>query len=134
MKKHIFIVLLFFPLYTFAQSDFEKALKASEVLINGFSIFKLSAEVNKKTESKTISSVCIKNRMQEKITFILTGKDAEGVTVIKELVLQNDGKECVFDIPKGVYNYEVILSNKEIYKKGEYKFEDDVVIIIKKEN
>ena len=132
--KTLFLTLsLLVAQINFAQTDFEKALKASEIVLNGFSIFKLSG-ANKKSDSKTISSVCIKNRLQEKISFIITGKDAEGVTVVKEMVIQNDGKECVFNILKGIYTYEILLANKEQYKKGEYNFDDDVVIVVKKEN
>ena len=133
LLKPMLAILIMLPIISFAQTDFEKALKASEIVLNGFSIFKLSG-ANKKSDSKTISSVCIKNRLQEKISFIITGKDAEGVTVVKEMVIQNDGKECVFNILKGIYTYEILLANKEQYKKGEYNFDDDVVIVVKKEN
>ena len=44
-----------------------------------------------------------------------------------------EGKEYLYILPKGIYTYEIVLTNKEIYKKGEYKFEDDVVIIVKEE-
>jgi hypothetical protein len=131
--KPLLAILIMLPTFSFAQSDFEKAVKAGEVLVTGFSIFK-SSGVAKKSDSKIISSVCIKNRMLEKITFIMTGKDAEGVSVIKEMVIQNDGKECVFNILKGIYTYEILLANKEQFKKGEYNFDDDVVIVVKKDN
>jgi hypothetical protein len=131
--KPLLATLIMLPIISFAQSDFEKAVKAGEVLVTGFSIFK-SSGVAKKSDSKIISSVCIKNRMFEKITFIMTGKDAEGVSVIKEMVIQNDGKECVFNILKGIYTYEILLANKEQFKKGEYNFDDDVVIVVKKDN
>jgi hypothetical protein len=131
--KPILVTLLMLQIISFAQTDFEKALKAGEVVLNGFSIFKLSG-AGKKSDSKTISSVCVKNRLLEKISFIITGKDAEGVAVVKEMVIQNDGKECVFNILKGIYTYEILLANKEQYKKGEYNFDDDVVIVVKKEN
>ena len=49
----------------------------------------------------------------------------------RELVIPKEGKECLFDIPKGIYTYEVILSNKEIYKKGEYKFLEELTMVIK---
>lgn len=131
--KSILAPLMMLPMISFAQTDLEKVVKAGEVLVSGFSIFKSSGN-SKKSDSKTISSVCIKNRMLEKITFNMTGKDAEGVSVSKELVIQNDGKECVFNIPKGIYTYEILLANKERYKKGEYNFDDDIVIVVKKEN
>ncbi len=44
--------------------------------------------------------------------------------------LSKQQKECVFNIPRGVYTFEVILVNKEIYKKGEYQFDDDVEFIV----
>ncbi len=131
--KPILAALIMLPITSFAQTDLENALKVGQVVLNGFSIFKLSG-ADKKSDSKTISSVCIKNRLTEKISFIITGKDAEGVAVVKEMVIQNDGKECVFNILKGVYTYEILLANKEQYKKGEYNFDDDVVIVVKKEN
>lgn len=69
----------------------------------------------------------------EKITFKIIGIDNDGFKTEKEMVIQNDAKECVFDIPKGIYTYEILLSNKDTFKKGEYKFDTDVVITIKKE-
>ncbi len=134
LLKPILATLIMLPINTFAQSDFEKVLKVGEVMLNGFSIFKLSSGSTKKLQGPNIPSVCIKNRLQEKISFIITGKDAEGVAVVKEMVIQNDGKECVFNILKGIYTYEILLANKEQYKKGEYNFDDDVVIVVKKEN
>lgn len=130
--KIIFLVILLFTLQSFAQTDLENVLKLGQVIVSGFTIVKASKS-DTKSESKTISSVCIKNKLAEKITFKLTGKDIEGEKLIKELVVQNDGKECVFEIPKGIYSYEVLLLNNEVYKKGEYKFDDDIIITIKKE-
>ncbi len=131
MKKFL-IALFLVPITLFAQSDFDKVLKAGEVVLSGFTIFK-TATSNPKADSKTISSVCIKNKLLEKITYKMVGKDEQDNEIKKEMVVQNDGKECVFNIPKGIYSYEIILSNKETYKKGEYKFDDDVVITVKKE-
>jgi hypothetical protein len=133
MKYYILIALFLVPGFTFAQSDFDKALKAGELLLGGFSIFKVATS-NPKADSKFIESICVKNKLTEKITIKITGKDEQDNEVKKELVVQNDGKECLFNVPKGVYTYEVSLSNKDIYKKGEYKFEDEVVITIKKDD
>ncbi|WP_165764403.1 hypothetical protein [Flavobacterium aurantiibacter] len=47
------------------------------------------------------------------------------------MVIQKDGKECVFEVPKGIYTYEIVLPNKEIYKRGEYKFNEEVTITVK---
>lgn len=133
MKKYILLGILFFPLYLSAQSDFANVLKAGEVVLGGFSIFK-TAKSQTAQDSKVVSSVCIKNKLTEKIFFKMLGKDESGIEVKKEMVVQNDGKECVFNVPKGIYNYEVTLANKDTYKKGEYKFDDDVVITIKKDD
>ena len=86
-----------------------------------------------KSDSKVIESVCVKNKLVDKITFRIVGKNEEGNDVKKELVVQKDGKECLYILSKGIYTYEVVLPNKEIYKKGEYKFEEEVVITIKEE-
>ncbi|MGL2965733.1 hypothetical protein [Flavobacterium sp. XGLA_31] len=129
MKKYFLILLTAFPLFLFSQSDFEKTIQAGGALINGLSFFK----GNKTSDAKTVIMLCVKNKLPEKITFKITGKDKDDNEIKKDLVIQNDGKECFLEIPKGVYTYEVILSNKDTFKKGEYKFDDDVTITIKKE-
>lgn len=101
-------------------------------MLSGLSIIKANKS-GTKADSKTVSVVCIKNKLTEKITFKLVGKDANDLVIEKILIVQNDGKECVFEILKGVYAYEVVLTSNEIYKKGEYKFDDDIVITVKKE-
>ncbi len=131
MKK-ILLALLLLPLLSFAQSDLENALKMGQVMLSGLSIIKANKS-GTKADSKTVSVVCIKNKLTEKITFKLVGKDANDLVIEKILIVQNDGKECVFEILKGVYAYEVVLTSNEIYKKGEYKFDDDIVITVKKE-
>ncbi len=127
MKKIIVISLLFSCQLFFAQSNIETILKSGELIISGLSIIKAKGHPN----SKTIESVCIKNKLTEKITIKITGKDEDGKEIKKELIIQNDGKECFLELLKGIYTYEILLSNKETYKKGEYKFDDDVVITIK---
>lgn len=112
----------------YSQSDIEKLLKGGEIIVNGLSFIKGNKP---KTDSKTIESICIKNKLSDKITFKLIGKDEDGNDVKKELVVQKDGKECVFDLPKGVWAYEIDLANKEFYKKGEYKLDDEITITVK---
>ena len=132
MKKSIIMFFALFPVCLFPQSNFETAIKGGELLLSGLSILKISKSDAKKN-SKVIESVCVKNKLNEKITFRIVGKNQEGDDVKKELVIPKDGKECLFVLPKGIYTYEIVLANKEIYKKGEYKFEDDVVITVKEE-
>ena len=130
MKLKILILILFFPTYILAQSDLQTAIKGGELLLSGLSIFKV-AKSGAKTDSKIIESVCVKNKLVDKITFRIVGKNEEGDEIKKELVVQKDGKECLFELSKGIYTYEVVLPNQEIYKKGEYKFNEVVVITIK---
>ncbi len=132
MKKFL-TALILIPVFSSAQSDIENVLKLGQVIVSGFSIVKATKSATKE-DSKTVAVVCIKNKLAEKITFKLSGKDNHEEKIVKELVVQNDGKECVFEIPKGIYAYEVLLANNEVYKKGEYKFEDDIVITVKKED
>ena len=124
------LVFILIPLFSFAQSDLQTVLKGGELLLSGLTVFKV-AKSDSKTNSKVIESVCVKNKLVDKITFRIVGKNEEGDEIKKELVIQKDGKECLFVLPKGIYTYEVVLPNKDIYKKGEYKFDEDVVITIK---
>ncbi len=71
----------------YSQSDFEKTLKVGEVLVNGLSFFKSNKTEQKLSDSKTVESICIKNKLSEKITFSLYGKDQEGNVQKKELVI-----------------------------------------------
>lgn len=128
MKHILCFLILFYFTNLHAQSDLQTAIKGGELLLTGLSIFKVAK--SGKEESKIIESVCVKNKLVDKITFKITGKDEKGDEIKKELVVQKDGKECLFELSKGIYTYEVVLPNKEIFKKGEYKFDDDVVITI----
>lgn len=132
MKIYIFF-FSFLCNISYSQSDFDKVLKSGEVLVNGLSFFKNSKSENKKPDSKTIESICVKNKLTDKITFKIVGKDEEGNDIKKELIIQKEGKECFFEIPKGIYAYEIVLVNKETYKKGEYKFNEEMTITVKDE-
>lgn len=132
MKHKILFSLLFMSQLLFSQTDLNNVIKGGELLLSGLSVFKISKSAAKK-ESKVIESVCVKNKLNEKVAFRIVGKTQDGDDVKRELVIPKDGKECLFLLPKGIYTYEIVLTNKEIYKKGEYKFEDDVVITVKEE-
>ncbi|WP_395061112.1 hypothetical protein [Flavobacterium sp.] len=110
----------------------DKILKGGEIIVNGLSFLKGNkSNLTNTSNSKLIESVCIKNKLADKITFSLIGKGADGSIIKKELVIQKDEKECLLELPKGIYIYEIILANKEIYKKGEYKFDDEITMTIK---
>ena len=126
-KLFLLHLLLIFNI-SFSQSDFDKILKGGEIIVNGLSFLKKDKSEAKETNSKVVESVCIKNKLTDKITFIISGKDVEDNTIKKEMVIQKEGKECVFELPKGIYTYEIVLPNKEVFKKGEYKFNEEITI------
>jgi hypothetical protein len=130
MKTKLILMLLVFTYGTIsAQADLGTVLKGGEVLVNGLSIL-LKSKSSDKSDSKFVESVCVKNKLSEKITFTLTTVDGEGKELKKELVVQKNGKECLFELQKGIYAYEIMLSNYEVFKKGEYKFVDEVIITV----
>lgn len=132
MKLKMLFSLLFICQILFSQADINTVIKGGELLLSGLSVLKISKS-NAKKNSKVIESVCVKNKLTDRITFRIEGKNEEGDEFNRELVIPKDGKECLFVLPKGIYTYEIVITNKEIYKKGEYKFEDEVVITIKDE-
>lgn len=134
LLKNLPIILTFFLFInlTFAQSDLDKVLKAGEILLGGLTVIK-AAKSNPKSESKVINVLCIKNKLTTGITFRITGQDIEGNDIKKELVVPKEGKECLFKVPKGVYLYEIVLDNKQVYRKGEYNFDDEITMTIKEE-
>lgn len=132
MKHKILFLLLFMSQSLFPQTDINNVIKGGELLLSGLSVLKTSKS-NTKKDSKVIESVCVKNKLNDRITFRIVKENVDGDNVKKELVIPKDGKECLFLLPKGIYTYEIVLTSKEIYKKGEYKFEDDVVITVKEE-
>ena len=132
MKLKMLFSLLFICQILFSQADINTVIKGGELLLSGLSVLKISKS-NAKKDSKVIESVCVKNKLTDRITFRIEGKNEEGDEFNRELVIPKDGKECLFVLPKGIYTYEIVMTNKEIYKKGEYKFEDEVVITVKDE-
>ncbi|WP_395043676.1 hypothetical protein [Flavobacterium sp.] len=129
----IFLILFFTSSLCFSQSNLEKVLRSGEVIITGLSFLKATKTEAKPNDVKFIESLCIKNKLSDKITFSIVGTDQEDNVVKKELVIQKDGKECVFELPKGIYTYEIVLANKEVFKKGEYKFDEQLTITVKLE-
>lgn len=125
MKIAILFCLL--TLSSYSQSNIDKLIKGGEILVTGLTILKDKSKVAENGKVK----VCMKNRLGEKITIAITGKDTLGIAINKSLVIPNDGKECFLEIPKGVYTYEIVLPSKEIYKRGEYYFEENVTITVK---
>ncbi len=132
MKHIILFTTLFISQLLFSQANITNVIKGGELLLSGLSVLKASKS-NAKKDNKFIESVCVKNKLSDKITFRIFGRNEQEEEVKRELVIPKEGKEYLYILPKGIYTYEIVLTNKEIYKKGEYKFEDDVVIIVKEE-
>ena len=83
---------------SFPQSDL---IKGSELLFGGLiTVFNLSKPKN--VNSTVVESVCVKNKLSSKITFVITRQTEDGDEIRKELVIQKDGKEfCGFDLRRG---------------------------------
>ncbi|KNB62206.1 hypothetical protein [Chryseobacterium sp. Hurlbut01] len=111
-------------------SNLDKGLVVGNILIQGYMAIKgNSAKNTPDPNAKTVDSFCFKNKMDEKITIKLNGK-TEDEEVKKELVIQKDEKECTYNLPKGIYTYEVLLSSKDTYQKGEYKVSEEALMTI----
>ncbi len=151
-KKQLVIGTLLLSFSISAQSDLDRILKGGELVIGGLSIFKiLNSDADEKevkpakveedtvvkpiSMSKVVTHFCVKNKLTKKIVLQLMRKNEEGETIEKELIVQNNDKECLFEVPKGVWSYQIVLEEEDgIYKKGEYNLVDDETIIIIKED
>lgn len=127
MKTLLFFLLV--PVLCLAQSDLDKIVKGGEILLTGLTILKAKSNPGKDTGA--VESVCVKNRLGQKITFKLTRTDDPDTEVVKEVIVQNNGRECVYKLPKGIYAYEILLSSMETYKKGEYKLDQSSTFTVR---
>ena len=127
-KNFIFIAFLFFAPHIFKSQNtgLDKGLALGNILIQGYTALKGNGKAVD-PNAKTVDSFCFKNKMDEKITVKLTGK-IEDEEINKELVVPKESKQCTYNLPKGVYTYEIVLSNKEIYQKGEYKVSEESIM------
>lgn len=115
-------------LNSFGQSDgFDKALKAGEILVNGLSVFKSGKSQTDNNNSKVRESLCVSNKLSQKITFKLFKEDTEE----KELIIPANHKECFHKLDRDIWVYSVIFPNGEIYKKGEYNAQDNDEIVLR---
>ncbi|MES2409863.1 MAG: hypothetical protein V4535_00315 [Bacteroidota bacterium] len=126
--KSVILLLLLCPMMAFSQSDTVNLIRGGELLFGGLiTIFKSSKP---KVNSTVVESVCIKNKLEDKITFILIRQTEDGDEIRKELVIQKGSKEYFYELPKGVYTYEVVLPNNSTFKKGECRFADKSTMIV----
>lgn len=112
-----------------ALSSLDKGLVIGNILIQGYQAIRGNGKKTPDPTAKTVDSFCFKNKMEEKITIKLAGKHEEE-TITKELVIQKDGKECTYNLPKAIYQYEILLSSKDTYKKGEYNVYEESMMTI----
>jgi len=131
LKKSVSVI--FFTGATFfsqaQMSGLDKGAIIGSILIQGFQAIRGSGASKADPNSKTVNSYCFKNKMDEKISIKLNAK-IEEEDVKKELVIQKDTKECTYNLLKGVYSYEIALSSKDIYKKGEFNITEESVVTI----
>jgi len=124
MKAIILLCLLSISAHSQA---LDKIIKSGEILVTGLTILK---DKKANTTEGIVDKVCVRNKLTDKITLNLAGSFS-GVVLSKSLVIQKDGKECLLNVPVGVYTYEIVLPNKEIYKRGEYRFDESITITVK---
>lgn len=107
----------------------DKGLAIGNILVQGYMAIKGNGAKTVDPNAKTVDSFCFKNKMNEKITVKLNGS-VEDEEVKKEFVIQKNEKECTYNLPKGIYTYEVLLSSKDTYQKGEYKVSQEALMTI----
>ena len=100
IKKLTILIFFIFPYFAFSQSDIDKILKGGEIIVNGLSFLKKDKSEVKETNSKVIESICIKNKLTDKITFIISGKDSEDNTVKKKWLSKKTEKNVFLNYQK----------------------------------
>lgn len=133
MTKNNYLLIAFLLLTSLFKSQntgLDKGLAIGNILIQGFSALKGNGK-SVDPNAKTVESFCFKNKMDEKISVSLFGK-IEDEDIKKELVIPKESKECIYNLQKGIYTYEILLSSKEVYQKGEYKVSEETIMTINK--
>lgn len=135
MKKQFSLILFLIILFSVQLksqntiSGLDKGIAIGNILVQGYMALKGNGAKHVDPNAKTVDSFCFKNKMDEKIIIKLLGK-IEDEEIKKELVIQKDEKECTYNLPKGIYTYEVLLSSKDTYQKGEYKISEETLMTI----
>src|SRR5690606_18001269 len=134
--KIIILIFLFYTSPAISQiTDLDRSILIGNLLFEGYKAIRGNSLTSTKQmpdpNAKTVESFCFKNKMDEKITVRMLGT-IEEEEIKKELVIQKDEKECTYNLPKGIYTYEVLLSSKDTYQKGEYKVTEETLMTVNK--
>ena len=134
--KIIILLFLFYTSPAISQiTDLDRGILIGNLLFEGYKAIRGNSLTSTKQmpdpNAKTVESFCFKNKMDEKITVRMLGT-IEEEEIKKELVIQKDEKECTYNLPKGIYTYEVLLSSKDTYQKGEYKVTEETLMTVNK--
>lgn len=136
MKKLIAIISCLLYIQIYAQNNnLDRGILIGNLLFEGYKAIRGNSLTSTKQmpdpNAKTVESFCFKNKMDEKITVRMLGT-IEEEEIKKELVIQKDEKECTYNLPKGIYTYEVLLSSKDTFQKGEYKVTEETLMTVNK--
>lgn len=121
--------MLFISQILFSQSDVTNVIMGGQLLLKG--ITELQSSRAAKKGSNVLESYCVKNKLEYQIIYRIMRKQEDGSEFVKELIIPGDGKECLFTLPKGIYNFEILYKNNEVFNKGECLIDSDQTLIIK---
>lgn len=131
--KILFSLLLLYSFNLKSQiSNLDRGIMIGNLVFEGYKALRGKGDSGKKEpdpNAKTVESFCFRNKLDEKITVRVAGT-IEEEEIKKEFVIQKGEKECAYNVPKGVYSYEVVLSSKDIYQKGEYKVTEETQMTV----
>ena len=117
MKHKILFSLLFMNQLLFSQSDLQNVIKGGELLLSGLSVLKISKSDAKK-DSKVIESVCVKNKLNDRIIFRIVGKNEEGDNIKKNSLYQKMEKNAFSCYPKAFIHTKLYWLIKKFIKKA----------------
>ncbi|ODS88944.1 MAG: hypothetical protein ABS44_06330 [Chryseobacterium sp. SCN 40-13] len=133
MKKVKVILFILISQFFYSQiSNLDRGIMIGNLVFEGYKALRGKGDSGKKEpdpNAKTVESFCFRNKLDEKITVRVAGT-IEEEEIKKEFVIQKGEKECAYNVPKGVYSYEVVLSSKDIYQKGEYKVTEETQMTV----
>jgi hypothetical protein len=133
MVRAVLLCMMLFCAGMQAQTvtNLDRGILIGNLLFEGYKALKGSPDAPAKADpnAKTVASFCYRNRAAERITVRMSAT-VEEEEVKKEFVIRKGDKECAYQLPKGVYTYEILLPSKEVYQKGEYRVIEEMLITV----